>query len=67
MLDRHPGLKLVSVESGVGWLPFILETVGYQVFENAPAQFADFTRTAAEYFRDHWYATFWFEKNQGDV
>jgi predicted TIM-barrel fold metal-dependent hydrolase len=67
MLDRHPGLKMVSVESGVGWLPFILETVDYEVFENAPEQFKDFTRTAAEYFRDHWYATFWFEQNRGNV
>ena len=27
MLDRHPELKMVSVESGVGWIPFILEAL----------------------------------------
>jgi len=63
MLDRHPGLKLVSVESGIGWVPFILEAMDYEVFENAPEQAADLSRMPSEYFKDHWYATFWFERN----
>jgi predicted TIM-barrel fold metal-dependent hydrolase len=67
MLDRHPGLKLVSVESGVGWIPFILETMDYEVAENAPEQLKDLQRMPSEYFKDHWYATFWFEQNRGDV
>jgi uncharacterized protein len=67
MFDRHPGLKLVSVESGVGWIPFILETMDYEVAENAPEQLRQLQRMPSEYFKDHWYATFWFENNQGDV
>lgn len=67
MLDRHPGLKLVSVESGVGWIPFILETMDYEVAENAPAQLAELQRLPSEYFKHHWYATFWFERNQGHL
>jgi predicted TIM-barrel fold metal-dependent hydrolase len=67
MLDRHPRLKLVSVESGIGWMPFILETLDYEVRENAPEQYDRLTRTPIEYFRDHWYGTFWFERNQGDL
>ena len=67
MLDRHPRLKLVSVESGVGWIPFILETLDYEVAENAPEQYAELQRTPLEYFKDHWFATYWFEKNRGDV
>jgi len=67
MFDRHPGLKMVSVESGVGWVPFILETVDYEVEENAPEQFAQLGRRPSEYFEDHWYTTFWFERNRGDV
>jgi len=67
MLDRHPGLKLVSVESGIGWVPFILETMDYELVENAPAQAADLNRMPSEYFKDHWYATFWFERNQGNL
>jgi len=67
MLDRHPGLKLVSVESGIGWVPFILEAMDYEVFENAPEQAAELSRKPSEYFKDHWYATFWFEENQGNL
>jgi len=63
MFDRHPKLKFVSVESGIGWVPFILETTDYEVFENAPEQFAKLGRKPSEYFRDHWYATYWFERN----
>jgi predicted TIM-barrel fold metal-dependent hydrolase len=63
MFDRNPKLKFVSVESGIGWVPFILETTDYEVFENAPEQFAKLGRKPSEYFRDHWYATYWFERN----
>lgn len=67
IFDRHPGLKFVSVESGIGWVPFILETVDYEVAENAPEQFAELPRKPSEYFKDHWYATYWFEQNQGNL
>lgn len=67
IFDRHPNLKMVSVESGVGWIPFILETMDYELWENAPTQAGELSRMPSEYFKDHWYATFWFEKNQGDV
>jgi predicted TIM-barrel fold metal-dependent hydrolase len=65
IFDRHPDLKMVSVESGVGWLPFILETMDYELFENAPVQYAELSKAPSEYFKDNWYATFWFEQNQG--
>ena len=32
--ERNPKLKIVSVESGVGWLPFILDALDYQAIEN---------------------------------
>ncbi len=67
IFDRHPGLKFVSVESGIGWVPFILETVDYEVAENAPQQFAELPRKPSEYFKDHWYVTYWFEQNQGNL
>lgn len=67
IFDRHPKLKMVSVESGIGWIPFILETMDYEVYENAPEQAAELSRAPSEYFRDHWYATFWFEENGGDL
>jgi predicted TIM-barrel fold metal-dependent hydrolase len=30
LLDRFPRLKFVSVESGIGWLPFMLESLDYR-------------------------------------
>jgi uncharacterized protein len=63
MLDRHPGLKMVSVESGVGWVPFILEALDYEMSENAPKQLEGMAMLPSEYFRRNLYATFWFEKN----
>ena len=62
MLDRHPALKMVSVESGVGWIPFILEALDYEMAENAPDQLAKMSMLPSEYFRRNLYATFWFEK-----
>jgi len=67
IFDRHPKLQMVSVESGVGWVPFILETMDYELWENAPKQAAELQRMPSEYFKDHWYATFWFEQNRGNV
>ena len=40
IFDRHPDLKMVSVESGVGWIPFILEALDYEMAENAPRELA---------------------------
>ena len=41
LFDRFPKLKMVSVESGIGWVPFILETMDWELPENAPAQAAE--------------------------
>ena len=67
IFDRYPKLKMVSVESGIGWIPFMLETMDYEIWENAPVQAAELARMPSEYFQHHWYGTFWFEKAQGDL
>jgi len=67
IFDRHPDLKMVSVESGMGWIPFILETMDYEILENAPQQAAELSRKPSEFFRTNWYGTFWFEENGGDL
>jgi uncharacterized protein len=67
IFDRFPKLRMVSVESGVGWIPFMLETMDYELTENAPAQAARLRRKPSEYFKDHWHATYWFERNRGNV
>ncbi len=64
IFDRHPDLKCVSVESGMGWIPFILETLDYEMFENAPDELAKLKKAPSEYFRSNLYATFWFENNR---
>jgi len=67
MFDRHPNLKMVSVESGIGWVPFMLEAMDYELEENAPKWFDKLRKRPSEYFRDNWYATFWFETGRGDL
>jgi len=60
LLDRFPALKFVSVESGIGWIPFLLESLDYQysmLERNAKLQ-----RLPSEYFPTNFYACFWFEK-----
>jgi predicted TIM-barrel fold metal-dependent hydrolase len=63
MLDRFPELKIVSVESGAGWVPFILEALEYEMEENAPGLKASLSLTPKEYFRRNIYATMWFERS----
>jgi len=62
VFDRHPDLKTVSVESGCGWIPFILEALDYEMAENAPQELAQMAKMPSEYFRSNIYATFWFER-----
>ncbi len=62
MLDRFPELKIVSVESGTGWIPFILEALDYEMSENAPQARAALSLLPSEYFKRQIYATTWFER-----
>jgi uncharacterized protein len=63
ILERHPQLKLVMVESGVGWLPFFLQTLDYQLTETAPETQRSFSLKPSEYFRRQCAACFWFESD----
>ena len=38
VLTRYPEIKFVSVESGVGWIPFMLEAIDYQFQGNRVAE-----------------------------
>jgi predicted TIM-barrel fold metal-dependent hydrolase len=63
MFDRHPNLKMVSVESGIGWIPFMLETMDYQFQGNSVAEERpEFDRLPSEYFARNVYACYWFEQ-----
>jgi predicted TIM-barrel fold metal-dependent hydrolase len=61
LLDRFPRLKFVSVESGVGWIPFFLETIDYQMSETG-FNACKLQRKPSEYFQTNFYACFWFER-----
>lgn len=65
MFDRYPNVKIVSAESGIGWVPFILEAMEYQLDQmvTAPAERALQQRRPTEYFRDHIFVTTWFERS----
>ena len=67
IFDRHPTLQMVSVESGVGWIPFILETLDYEMSENAPGELAAMGKKPSEYFASNFFATFWFENNRNKL
>jgi predicted TIM-barrel fold metal-dependent hydrolase len=58
LLERFPKLNIVSVESGVGWIPFMLQAVEYQMKEAG----IGFELTPSEVFKRQIYACSWFEK-----
>ncbi len=61
VLERHPRLRVVSVESGIGWIPFMLQCLDYELTEAAPG--TDWlTMKPSEYFRRQVYSCFWFEQ-----
>ncbi len=61
LLDRFPTQKFVSVESGIGWIPFMLQAIEYQMDESMPHG-GGMKLRPTEYFRRQIYASFWFEK-----
>jgi predicted TIM-barrel fold metal-dependent hydrolase len=50
------------VESGAGWIPFILEALEYEMDENARDLRTRLSLTPKEFFRRNIYATMWFER-----
>jgi len=63
VLARYPQIKFVSVESGIGWIPFMLEALDYQFRGNSVAEeHPEFDRLPSEYFARNVYACYWFEQ-----
>jgi uncharacterized protein len=63
VLARYPDIKFVSVESGVGWIPFVLEALDYQFMGNrVQEERPEFTMLPSEYFARNVYACYWFEQ-----
>ena len=57
-LENHPKLKIVSVESGAGWIPYILEALEYMAVESG----MEFGVSPSEIFRRQIYACTFFER-----
>ncbi len=60
---RFPELDFVSVESGVSWIPGLLEALDWQ-WENVGVrrEHLEYELIPSEYFRRQVYACFWFER-----
>jgi predicted TIM-barrel fold metal-dependent hydrolase len=61
LVDRFPKLKFVSVESGLGWAPFLLEALDHE-YKEVGANAGKLQRLPSEYFATNFYTCFWFER-----
>jgi predicted TIM-barrel fold metal-dependent hydrolase len=61
LLVRHPALQWVVVESGIGWIPYVLERLDYQLAETTPDGRGFDQPIPSELFRRSVYSMFWFE------
>jgi predicted TIM-barrel fold metal-dependent hydrolase len=61
VLPRFPGLNFVSVESGIGWIPFVLEAVDHHYLSARKNRTCEWDMLPSQYFERQVYATFWFE------
>ena len=61
---RFPELNFVSVESGIGWIPFALEALDWQ-WRNCGVhkEHPEYDLLPSEYFRRQIYGCFWFERD----
>jgi predicted TIM-barrel fold metal-dependent hydrolase len=63
VLPRHPKLRVVSVESGIGWMPFMFEALDNQFREGGGHnERPEFTKPPSQYFAEQVFSTFWFEE-----
>ncbi|UUZ62843.1 amidohydrolase [Polaromonas sp. P1-6] len=61
---RFPRLNFVSVESGVGWLPYLLDALDYQ-WKNCGVsnEHPEYKLLPSEFFKRQFYGCFWFEQD----
>jgi predicted TIM-barrel fold metal-dependent hydrolase len=60
--ERFPGSRFVSVESGIGWLPFYLDALDYEMAQTMPNARGRLSLLPSEYFRRQFFGCFWFER-----
>ena len=64
LLPRWPKTKWVSVESGIGWIPFVIERLEYQLSDTPVDGIGGMDQPMpSELFRKQVYGCFWFEES----
>jgi uncharacterized protein len=61
LLDAYPKLKIGLIESGMGWVPFWLEAMEHQLDEFRTAENRGLKLRPKEYFKRHFWVSYWFE------
>jgi predicted TIM-barrel fold metal-dependent hydrolase len=62
---RFPDLKIVSVESGIGWIAFALQAFDWMWKEGGVRdEHPEYDLLPSEYFRRQMYGCFWFERGE---
>lgn len=63
ILPRNPKLRVVSVESGIGWLPFVKEALDHGFdYTNCRAEKPEFAKRPSDYIREQVWACTFFEE-----
>lgn len=58
VLQRHPNLKIVLAEGGIGWLPYMVERIDYSWDRHRWYQNVDRETRPSELFKKHFYGCF---------
>jgi predicted TIM-barrel fold metal-dependent hydrolase len=67
ILGRYPNLKWISVESGFGYIPFLLESLDWQWHNGGAIKDHPDMPLPSEAFKQSIYGSFWFEKDSLDL
>jgi predicted TIM-barrel fold metal-dependent hydrolase len=63
ILPRNPKLRVVSVESGIGWIPFVKEALDHGFdYANVRKEKPEFTKHPSDYIREQVWACSFFEE-----
>ena len=61
ILDKYEDLKIGLIESGIGWVPFVLEMLEHQCDEFRTVETMGLGKRPREYFAKNFWVSFWFE------
>jgi predicted TIM-barrel fold metal-dependent hydrolase len=66
IFERFEHLKVVFAETGVGWMPYVLDLADHQ-WEVQGMATRGMPRRPSDVFRDHCFANFWFEQMNDEL